>query len=613
MRSIFLGLATEFDSGTFPGVAIDTSGRVVEVHKNEAGYKLYARTGQLDQARIAWNDTSSDRDEYTSGTTPACAMNNVGTIVEVHRNEAGKRLYAMVGVISGTAISWGDSDDYDSDGGDPAVAVNDSHIAVTVYREDGTTKLHYRLGRVDRSGKTVEFYDRHHFAYGNKPRVAMNQHNQVIVTWHQSLDVYYRVGTLSSSNPETAVIDWGDEQNLTRGEQASAVALTNEGFVALVHRDDVGVELFQWTGQLDVAGKLVQWDSERVYYDDGEDPCVAAAGNRVVALHRGDALANLYCTTSIITDRANWMRDRLGRLGNVKLRNLVLPASHDSGMYTAGLSVIAKTQELSILGQLEYGIRYFDLRPKFDAGDERIDIHHGGVEGPTLAEVLLDIQAFAAAGGRQELIIIDFSHFEDFGTAGSSLGYDLFVEQVEEALGAYLVKTKPEGVRLSELTLADFVRGGTAILVSVDEDWAVRSPHPGFWVFRNCATWDKRLEEYPYVVADGDLRVFDRYTNTGDYEDMKQDQLAKYDAYDGMCASDPELVCDLFLLSWTLTPWTAVWLESKDCNRHLGNVMAETAVPNQYGEVPNLLYVDYCEFARVTDVALFTNGTPDAD
>jgi hypothetical protein len=32
--------------------------------------------------------------------------------------------------------------------------------------------------------------------------------------------------------------------------------------------------------------------------------------------------------------------------------------------------------------------------------------------------------------------------------------------------------------------------------------------------------------------------------------------------------------------------------------------------PEHRGFVPNLLYVDYCEFARVSDVALFATGTP---
>lgn len=613
MRSIFLGLATYFDDGTMPGVAIDASGRVVEVHKNEGGYKLYARTGVLDGAIVAWNDTGSDRDEYTKGTTPACAMNASGTIVEVHKNEEGKKLYSMVGVIDGTSISWGDSEDYDSAGVEPAVAVSDGHIAVTVYREEGESNLRYRLGSIDRGDKEATYYDRHDFASGSTPRVAINAHNQVIATWYNSLKVYYRAGVLTGSDPSTATIDWGDEQELTGGGPSPAVSLTGEGFVALVHIDDVGVELFQWTGFFDVAAKLVRWDSERVYYDDGRDPAVAAAGNRVIAVHRGDALANLYFTTSIVTDRANWMRDRLGRLGATPLRGLVLPASHDSGMYTAGLSVIAKTQELSIGGQLEYGIRYFDLRPKYDAGDHRIDIQHGGIEGPTLAEVLLDLQVFATASGRRELIVIDFSHFEDFGAPSDSPGYELFLEQVEAALGTFMIKSKPENLRLAELPLGDLLRERSAILVSVDEDWAVANPTAGFWVFRNARVWEDKAEQYPYVVADGNLRVYDAYSDTTDYETMKENQLAKYDVYDGDCASDPGLVCDLFLLSFTLTPWTGVWFDSKDCNRHLGSVMAAQSIPNRHGFVPNLLYVDYCEFARVTDVALFANGTPDAD
>jgi len=45
------------------------------------------------------------------------------------------------------------------------------------------------------------------------------------------------------------------------------------------------------------------------------------------------------------------------------LKQLALPASHDSGMYLGGLATLGKTQDLSIYGQLADGIRYFDLRP----------------------------------------------------------------------------------------------------------------------------------------------------------------------------------------------------------------------------------------------------------
>jgi hypothetical protein len=31
----------------------------------------------------------------------------------------------------------------------------------------------------------------------------------------------------------------------------------------------------------------------------------------------------------------------------------------------------------------------------------------------------------------------------------------------------------------------------------------------------------------------------------------------------------------------------------------------DLTIPNQYGKIVNLLYVDYCQYARVSDVALW--------
>jgi hypothetical protein len=57
--------------------------------------------------------------------------------------------------------------------------------------------------------------------------------------------------------------------------------------------------------------------------------------------------------------------------------------------------------------------------------------------------------------------------------------------------------------------------------------------------------------------------------------------------------------------SWTLTPVTGVWFASQPANRSLGAAMTALAVPNSHGKIVNMLYVDYVEFARVADVALF--------
>jgi hypothetical protein len=218
--------------------------------------------------------------------------------------------------------------------------------------------------------------------------------------------------------------------------------------------------------------------------------------------------------------------------------------------------------------------------------------------------VLDDIRNFAS--GHQELIIIDFSHFEDFGGNDVSTVYDRFTNEIQNRLGTWMYKNKPANTRLADLTLNDYISSATSIIVCIDDDFAIKYPKSGFWLFRNSESKNSSL---------GDLRVFDQYAKEMDYPDMAEDQIEKYETYDGMChpiEGGQVSPCDLFLLSWTCTSivGAGVWQISKDPNRHLGSVMASLDIPNIRGFIPNMLYVDYCEFARVSDVALFANGTP---
>jgi len=161
------------------------------------------------------------------------------------------------------------------------------------------------------------------------------------------------------------------------------------------------------------------------------------------------------------------------------------------------------------------------------------------------------------------------------------------------------VKTLPEGVRLADVTLAEYASRGPSMIVVVDEHYAINYRMPGFWVYRDWQSADP---------ANGDLRVFDLYADTTNFEKMKDDQLGKFAVYNGKMDKNPALPCDLFLLSWTLTPPTAVWLSAQVANRRLGRDLSSVATTNAQGRMMNLLYVDYSETARVTDVALFRNG-----
>lgn len=63
---------------------------------------------------------------------------------------------------------------------------------------------------------------------------------------------------------------------------------------------------------------------------------------------------------------SNWMGDLLARhkkaFREIPINRLLIPGSHDSG--TCHMSSSAKTQSLTILQQLQEGIRYLDIRPR---------------------------------------------------------------------------------------------------------------------------------------------------------------------------------------------------------------------------------------------------------
>jgi hypothetical protein len=602
-----MGLGFEFDAGTRPGVAINTNGTVVEVHKNELGFALYARTGTIDKATVRWNDLGKDADRkhYTKGIDPACAINANNVVVEVHKNEAdvGRTIYSMYGTISGTKITWGASTPYDSDAEQPAVALIDSGLALTVYQRKGEKDLRLRFGRIDAKKKEVIWGGRSGFGTGTDPKVAMNNKKQVVAVWKQDKKLRIRLGAVNSS--ESGVDWWSEAADFADAGATPAVALTDDGFVAVVYKSGP-VDLRQRTAWIDATNRKIVWTGESEYYDDGTDPVIAAAGSMSIEMHRGEEALRLWYSTSIITDRSNWMGDRLSQLGGKVLKQLAIPASHDSGMYTGGFSTIAKTQELSIYGQLANGIRYFDLRPGYDKRRDTFYIQHGGVAGPDLTQVLDDMRRFALEG-HHEVWICYFDHFENFGKETDSTVYDKFTATIERSLKPWIYRNKPANKRLAEVTLGEYVAGGPAIVLAVAGDWALDYKKPGFWVYR---------DESSEKAAEGDLRVFDHYSKKIIYSDMRDDQVDKYLTYAGHCTGPKtkDVVCDLFLFSFTLTPkiGTGVWFHSKDPARGLGNVVKDLPEPNKHGQFLNMLYVDYCEFARVSDVALWTDNAPNA-
>lgn len=134
----------------------------------------------------------------------------------------------------------------------------------------------------------------------------------------------------------------------------------------------------------------------------------------------------------------NWMEQLGNAIGPVKLRNLFIPGSHDSGSYniTANSGIgpddgipgwlqpfingsdtlrqiaagWAAAQGQNVYQQLNNGIRYLDLRAA-TRGSEIWLLH--GFYSVNVDDVLQDVARFVSEN-RQEIIILDFNHFYSF-------------------------------------------------------------------------------------------------------------------------------------------------------------------------------------------------------
>ena len=293
--------------------------------------------------------------------------------------------------------------------------------------------------------------------------------------------------------------------------------------------------------------------------------------------------------TSRPFDPSRWMEDHLFDLGDRSLHQLVLPASHDSAMYLTGFpQSLGRTQRLTIYGQLSQGVRYFDLRPQWRDGI--LYLHHDIITGPTFRQVLDDVRRFLNEGHR-ELIILKLSHYDAFNTDR----YSTTVAMIQDRLSTWLYADKPQNKRLADIELSEYLHAGGRVIVVCDGNYPLRSPHAGIWVYRD---WDSA------DAASGDLRVFDQYSNTTSYARMKLDQLAKLDRFDGFCRDRNDLPCDLFLLSWTLTPPTDVLAFAAQPNQDLSSALHQAKIPNIHQQIPNLLYEDCIDSPSLAQTAL---------
>ncbi len=252
---------------------------------------------------------------------------------------------------------------------------------------------------------------------------------------------------------------------------------------------------------------------------------------------------------------------------------------------------MALTQGKNILEQLNSGARYFDLRPKY-IGNE-FYIYHGGLAlGPKFREVLKQVKFFLEHCNT-EFVLLGLTHFDLISDWDNykeinkgqtddvliqlrkdliKMRIDLLYKEIEKELGDLLLEKSQvekyfdaqsdEKNAISNLPISQ-LQGKVILLIEEDlvrakdilakgsfsKAWDERNnssislkllDNYNFYTFNpNSSAQKELIENYPLCFGDEsskdsksiNLFIEDDYANREKYEDMKSDQLHKFESF----------------------------------------------------------------------------------
>lgn len=217
-------------------------------------------------------------------------------------------------------------------------------------------------------------------------------------------------------------------------------------------------------------------------------------------------------------DAPRWMAQHAGQLGRLRLDQLMLPGTHDSGAYRlhAGRPVsrwwkdvllqtllgcvrpcVAPwtiTQDRCIRAQLEAGSRYFDLRLAFSPEAGVCWLAHTFVAVP-FCEALSCVAAFLVEQPG-EVVVLALRPDWEHRLAFNATAVQAACSELERTCGAWLCVQPPSGEKLP--TLSQAVACGQRLVVFLegvpDED--LPDPRPaGVWCHYGCrSVWPDRTD-----------------------------------------------------------------------------------------------------------------------
>jgi hypothetical protein len=669
-KSVFFGTSPDqsYDNGDFPCCAINAGNFCVAIHEGTGSDSLNYRLGAVGGLKLSFIPAPK-QNKFGNGADPSVVLTNDGVVVEAHGTKrSGGNLMFQIGVIKNSTIGFLGSPARigKGKGDNPSIATDQAGHIVEVHQRD--SKLYYRLGGFDSAKRQVTWPDDDidltkpgdRPTVGESPFVTMNRSGQLVAVYVNQGRLFYLRGSLINNGTG---IQWNRvgpyvSGTDTRGQNPS-VALTDDGYLYEVH--ELEKRLYQRVGRLNADGASIDWQEwlDRRpgnplldnAFDNGTRVQIATNGKVAIQVHETESPVSkgLFANAALSFDHANWMGDNRDRILSRTLQNLALPASHDSGAYMDGslADIAAQTQRFSIYGQLASGVRYFDLRPTYRGNAnqpfqaDQLFTHHDIIKGPAFTTVLKDVSDFMRE--HNELVILKISHYDNF----NQTVFSGMVALIQQELRTWLFDDTNRGAtRLANRPMSDYLspdKGTVVVVTDSDGDHNPNNippdreylpdPRPtGLFRYRDWYATDPQR---------GDLTVFDVFSNTNSFDAMiegkgndpdsqrgvlrngtplQQGQFPKYRWFDGICRNQyldggvkKDWPCDLFLLSWTLTPTlvdiaagnTAIIL-ARTANQKLVDYVSDLGASPR-GQRVNLIYTDNVQNSRSADVALLQN------
>ncbi|EDW04028.1 PI-PLC X domain-containing protein 1 [Drosophila grimshawi] len=218
---------------------------------------------------------------------------------------------------------------------------------------------------------------------------------------------------------------------------------------------------------------------------------------------------------SCVSAHPRWMNEMRAVLGGLRLRDLFIPGTHDSGSYRPNFdpllreSLVTKyalTQDDDIRGQLLHGARYLDIRVGyFSPAEEKFFIYHGITKQRPLNEVIQQVKDFVLA--TNEIVIFGLKEFPV--GFGKGLGvHRLLVSYLRQQFGDLFVHPSLTW----HATLDDIWRRKQNVILAYDKHEMVEEfPQLLFGAvdqrWGNVQSWT-RLERHLRFINDFDVSRF---------------------------------------------------------------------------------------------------------